>query len=210
MDQERIQTIQIRLARVEDIPAIIDLQSLCLRVLNSREYTQRQVESLVVGQARCRKDLFHDEIVFVAVSEGDRQIVGFASLQIETPHVGSMFVHPSMTRKGLGSQLLGAVETAGQEKGYPELSVLSSLMAVAFYEKNGFKRVGNSGFYSESGVWIPCVLLRKKLFPLAAPVSPAQTFRALPYSDPSSSSFRELLVMVIVLGFFLLLLISVV
>ncbi len=157
--------INIRLAKSEEIESIIDLQTLAL--LNphskSRQYDRYQVESLVKGQADMRRDSIGVETILLA-EDRHRQLLGFACLCMYRPEIYGLYVHPDFMRRGIGSQLLNAIEKIAIERKVKVLNVLSSIEAVDFYRKNGYTSQYQTGF-SKALVWIPCQRLKKQLIP---------------------------------------------
>ena len=154
--------VQIYLAKSEDLESILELQASSLKLLASKEYNARQIESLIRGQKSARSE--YKEIVVVAYFGS--KLVGFASLLVHTPTIGAIFVHPDFTRLGIGTRLLETIENTAIEKKYRNIYVMSSLSAVDFYRAMGYKRTHKSGFWSERKTWIPCVNMQKQLIPL--------------------------------------------
>ncbi|MCC5622327.1 GNAT family N-acetyltransferase [Nostoc sp. CHAB 5715] len=149
---------QIRLSKPEDSDKVIKLQTSSLRTLSS-SYDSIQIESLVCSQASAR--LAQDEIGVVAEHEND--IVGFASLLVQSSQIAGVYVHPDFIRHGIGTQLLETVEKIAIDRGNEVAHVISSLETVNFYQAVGYKLVRKSGFYSEGTIWIPCINLEKQL-----------------------------------------------
>jgi hypothetical protein len=56
--------VQIYLAKSEDLESILELQASSLKLLASKEYNARQIESLIRGQKTARSK--YNEILFVA------------------------------------------------------------------------------------------------------------------------------------------------
>jgi GNAT superfamily N-acetyltransferase len=83
-----------------------------------------------------------DYLWLIAVERG--QVTGVLTL-FEGNLVKYLFVHPKFQRKGVARALW--------QKAIPELrseiSVRSSLFAVPFYEKRGFKKVGEVKFFND-------------------------------------------------------------
>lgn len=77
------------------------------------------------------------EALFVAVENG--RVVGFSALRGE--EVRAVFLHPDWAGRGLGRQLLAAVETEARGRGASELVVRSSLNAAPFFETQGYRDV---------------------------------------------------------------------
>jgi N-acetylglutamate synthase-like GNAT family acetyltransferase len=158
--------VTIRVANPNEINVIIDLQTLALSNLPAeyRVYSQKQVDSLVKGQAESRRNHVKLETILVAESE-DQDLVGFACLSNFTPHIYGIFVHPDCMGKGIGTNLLAWMEAMAVQRKMRNLFVVSSIEAVEFYENNGYDVQHNHGFFSADYVWIQCKVLKKELSP---------------------------------------------
>ncbi len=152
--------IAIRQATSDDLNAIIQIQTEALQGLCSRDYTPPQMQALLTEQARWRQV---QEVLFVAEHCG--QLVGFAGVATHQPQITAVYVKPELARQGIGKQLLAAMEIIAIQQRQPLLWVLSSLTAVQFYQSQGYGHSRKTGFWSESGTWIPCVRLEKRLLP---------------------------------------------
>lgn len=153
-------TIQIRLAESQDLDRIIELQTYSIKTLISGEYNCEQVEALAKDQQQYRGS---NETIFLAECNG--QLVGFASLLWIDLHpiIGSVYIHPKFVRKGIGRQLVATIENMAIAKNYKILKVTASLTAVPFYQAQGYKIIRKTGFWTYTGVWIPCIKLEKQL-----------------------------------------------
>jgi GNAT superfamily N-acetyltransferase len=69
----------------------------------------------------------------------DDRIRGTASL--ENNNVFSVFVDPTYHGKGMGQRLMKYVERAAKKRGIDRLRLNSSLTALGFYEKLGYKKI---------------------------------------------------------------------
>lgn len=157
--------IEINLAKSEDVENILELQAISLKVLSSKIYNNRQIDSLIRSQNLYRLKNLHNETIFVAYYCA--KLVGFASLSCHPPNrINAIFVHPDFTRLGIGTKLLKTLENIAIERRYRTLYVMSSLMAVEFYQAMGYKKNHRSGFWSEGNTWIPCVIMKKQLISL--------------------------------------------
>lgn len=154
--------VDIRLARLEDLDRVIELQTQSLKILGSANYSPQQIQALVTGQAAWRG---RDEVLFLAESAG--QLVGFSGLSTQNQQITAVYTHPQFARQGVGTQVLQALETAAIEKRYRSLWVISSLTAVNFYQARGYKLLRKSGFRAEGGEWIDCFVLKKRLYSTA-------------------------------------------
>lgn len=161
----------IRPGQPEELAALIELQNLAIEALCCLDYNSKQIVAIVEEQVRARQA--RDEHWFVAEVEG--QMVGFSAIAKHQPEIGGVYVHPAWTRRGVGAQLIAALEQQAQTQHFGTLTVLSSLTAIAFYTKQGYRQRHRSGFWTNQHIWIPCVLLEKQLVPTTAnPRSQAQ------------------------------------
>jgi GNAT superfamily N-acetyltransferase len=81
-------------------------------------------------------ELIQAPIVFVAELDGN--IVGVLRGRVSRLH--SLFVDQGHHRQGIGSLLLERFETECREFGAEKITLASTLIAVAFYQKLGFKK----------------------------------------------------------------------
>ncbi len=72
---------------------------------------------------------------FVAVVNG--QIVGFAELDLDG-HIDMFYGHVEWQRKGVGTQLLAALENEARRLSLSEIFAESSSVAVEFFKAKGF------------------------------------------------------------------------
>lgn len=82
-----------------------------------------------------------DYLWLIAVERGE--VAGVITL-FEGNLVKYLFVHPKFQRKGIARRLWQQVTPVLRS----EISVRSSLFAVTFYEKRGFKKVGEVKFFN--------------------------------------------------------------
>lgn len=164
--------LQIRKALADDIPHILALQARSLRELSVSTYSAAQIESLVrtQGQARVRSFNSGDEIIYVAYAKvsGDEasheplRLVAMAAFISYGSQIGGLYVHPAYARRGIASQLLQAVEAEAVSQRHQVLSVMSSVMAVPFYEARGFRRLFSRAVFFEDEK-VACVEMAKSL-----------------------------------------------
>ena len=129
-------SISIRLAAVEDIPALQELITASVRVLSAPYYDFGQIESALIHVFSVDSRLIQDETYFVAESEG--QIVGcggwskrlslFRGDQAKSDQVDDLlqpvkdaarlrafYVHPEWSRRGIGRQIVTTCEIGAKE-----------------------------------------------------------------------------------------------
>jgi GNAT superfamily N-acetyltransferase len=172
-------SITLRLATVEDIKQIIQLQFDSIRALCAQDYNQRELEALLLDKSKGRH--WSEEIIFVAETEA--KIVGFAGLS-RWNYLGNigtitgLFVAPQFARQRIGTLLINKIEATALERKIAILRVFSSLTGNPFYLHQGyhwFDRSWKSGksialakkayIKLDYGVQIPCILMEKVLTP---------------------------------------------
>jgi putative acetyltransferase len=153
--------ICLRPARPEDALKIRNVHVASIRALCAGEYTPEQIAAWTANARpeRYRRAMAEGEIMFVA--ERGPRIVGFSALRDD--EVRAVYVHPRLTRRGVGTLLLRAAEEAARARGIVELHLSASLTAVPFYRSQGYRECGNATHRLSTGMLIPCVEMAKRL-----------------------------------------------
>ncbi len=130
--------MKIRKATTKDARKISNLIRKCLTEVNSKTYSKKVIKGLYdfFTPSLILKNL-KDRIILIAVEKIN--IIGTASLKGDTAF--TVFVNPKSHKKGIGKELMGKVENLAKLKGYKKIKVPSSLNAVKFYKKIGYKIV---------------------------------------------------------------------
>lgn len=103
------------------------------------------------------------EIRDVLVAEIDGEIAGFAQLDMGQRRVLSLYVAPAHVRRGIGSALLRSIERIAVRRGVLELVLSSSLGAVMFYERVGYRAGERVELQLPGGLPMIVVSMRKHL-----------------------------------------------
>ncbi|WP_072820161.1 GNAT family N-acetyltransferase [Modicisalibacter ilicicola] len=90
------------------------------------------------ASAWATRQLFYPTLVAVC----DRHCVGFVELDREGERIETLYVWPSLARRGIGSRLLSYAEQAMREEGVSMLRIEASLMLWAGLESRGWRRIG--------------------------------------------------------------------
>jgi len=133
-----------RRATAGDAEAVYEIVLRALRETNARDYPASVIDRLVLTLPEGVASKLEEWHAYVAVVDG--RIVGTASLNDRT--VRAVFVHPDYQGRGIGTELMNAVENAASVQSESTLSVQSSITAQPFYAKRGFKVV-REVFYGE-------------------------------------------------------------
>lgn len=153
---KRCMECSIRPAIDDDAAAISAVILRALRETNAKDYTAEivaRIESSFDPDSVRR--LIGQRIVFVATI-GSR-LVGTAGLDGSV--VRTVFVSPDAQGRGIGKLLMTEIERTAREGNIPSFTVSSSVTAVAFYARLGFKVVRDSYFGDERTIIMERVLI---------------------------------------------------
>src|SRR5688572_2476474 len=132
--------MRIRPAEQTDRQQILEVHTSAIRELCAQHYTAAEIAA---WSGRLREDSYDRVIrerkLLVAV-EAD-VVVGFGQLDVATGEVEAIYVRPTAARVGVGSRLLGDLESIARGQGLAELFLDSSLNAVPFYARAGFHSI---------------------------------------------------------------------
>ena len=153
--------MNIRLARLEDVPALQRLIQESVRGLSATYYSPQQIESALHHVFGVDTQLILDETYFIA--EADEQIVGaggwskrktlFGGDQSKSNRVDSLldptteaarirafYINPRWSRRGIGTLILNACEEAARSCGFKRVELASTLPGVPFYLSRGYEK----------------------------------------------------------------------
>ena len=163
--------MHVREARPDDADAVFEVHRAAIAELGPEAYDDEQVAAWGAGGSADDYEFESDGYTFV-VAETDGRVVGFGSLRhgpspsLESPadaEVTAVYVLPSLVRRGVGSRLLAAMETEAEERGFETVGLCSSLVAVPFYDANGYDRVADRTHAFSGGVEGRAVEMKREL-----------------------------------------------
>src|SRR5277367_5510663 len=133
----------LRVAMREDVAGIRELIEASVRGLQAGDYSAAQIEGALATVFTVDSQLIADGTYFVALTEdgelagcggwsfrktlygGDHQVEKIAPERldptVDAAKVRAIFVHPRFARKGLGSMILAAAESAAAAQGFRQL-----------------------------------------------------------------------------------------
>lgn len=154
--------VTVRHADPGDAEAICGVHVAAISAVESPAYDDDQVLAWASSPTPEQYPIEDDgSPVFVAEADGD--VVGFAELDAGEAAVEKVYVHPGHAGDGVGTALLSRVESAAADRGLAELSVVSSLNAVPFYEAVGYEQVGETAKTVAGDVEFPCAVFERTL-----------------------------------------------
>lgn len=141
-------TLNVRDAAPADAEAIRRVHRASIEGLGSGAYDDEQVRAWAAGcdSADYASAVDSESLAFV-VAEEDGELVGFGSLSFDPAgeydgavdaEVTAVYVHPSVARNGVGTNVLEVLERRARSRGARALALTSSLSAVPFYEHHGY------------------------------------------------------------------------
>jgi GNAT superfamily N-acetyltransferase len=150
----------LRLARLEDLPAIVALQADAWRRLGRSVYTQAQIEAFI-GQGTMHPGLIDSGRYYVV--EHQAIVLGCAGWclgdvedrGVPTALVRAVYVHPDWARCGLGSLLMKHVHTMAEHAGCQCLRLTATLMGVPLYRKIGYAETAQDQWKLPGGISLP-------------------------------------------------------
>jgi GNAT superfamily N-acetyltransferase len=178
--------IRIRLATSTDIPVLRDLIDASVRGLQAQDYTPSQIEGALATVYGVDTQLIADGTYFAAEEESkpDSLIVGcggwskrrtlyggdqwtgreadLLNPQQDAAKIRAFFIHPSWARRGIGTMILEACESAAQAAGFTRFEMGATLTGVALYQARGYTALENLEVPLGNGESLPIVRMEKR------------------------------------------------
>jgi GNAT superfamily N-acetyltransferase len=181
--------IRIRKALPADIPHLREIIDASVRGLQAADYTPTQIEGALKSVYGVDSQLITDGTYFVAEIEapesakpeivacggwskrktlygGDQFAVREDSLldpRRDAAKIRAFFVHPDFARRGIGSMILEACESAAAAAGFTRLEMGATLSGVPFYRAKGYLEVENQSAALGNGEALPIVKMAKEM-----------------------------------------------
>ena len=153
-----VSTLVLRIATLDDVPALSGLIADSARQLSRGFYTEAEAESAIRYVFGVDTALVHDGTYYVATLDGapagcggwsrrntmyggDQRPVGSAAFLDpvrDSARIRAFFVAPTAARKGVGRALLEACTAAAAKAGFRSLTLMATLPGVPFYSALGF------------------------------------------------------------------------
>jgi GNAT superfamily N-acetyltransferase len=192
--------LQIRLATPPDIPALELLIDVSVRVLQAKDYSAAQIDGALGTVFGVDSQLISDETYFVVepVCDGGRKIVacgGWSRRKTlfggdrgsgredtlldplrDAAKIRAFFVHPDWSRRGIGSMILDACETAAAAAGFSGFEMGATLTGERLYEARGYRAIERIDVPLPNGAALPIVRMSKRISPQE--IAQAETARA--------------------------------
>ena len=181
----------LRLATLDDIPALEALIARSARVLGAADYTPAQIEGALRGAFGVDRQLLTDGTYFVLEDAGELLACGGWSFRRtlfggdaradrdasrldparDAARIRAFFVDPGHARQGLGARLLAHCEADARRHGFTRFELMSTLPGLRLYARCGYVAGEPVDYPLGAGLTIRFVPMHKCL-PAGKPVVP--------------------------------------
>jgi len=173
--------VHIRKAVLSDIPRLQQVIEASVRGLQAKEYSPAQLEGALQSVYGVDSQLIADGTYFAAEIESDIVACGGWSKRRtlyggdqyarredslldparDAAKIRAFFVHPNYARRGFGTLILEACETAATAAGFRRLEMGATLSGVAFYRAKGYAEVESQSVPLGNGEVLAIVRMAK-------------------------------------------------
>ncbi len=172
----------IRLATPADIPALEPLIVASVRGLQTRDYTAAEIEGALASVFGVDTQLIADGTYFVAETE-DHAIAGCGGWSkrrtlfgadhwthredalldpaTDAAKIRAFFVHPDWARRGIGTAILSACESAAIAAGFTRFEMGATLTGIPLYAARGYQASERFNVPLKNGATLPIVRMLK-------------------------------------------------
>lgn len=120
----------------DDVPMLAAIFVASIQELTGDDYSEAQQEAwMAAAETEEFGKLLAADLTLIATLDGSP--VGFASLR-GTDHIRMLYVHPAVSRQGIATMLVDALEKLAGGRGAAALTVDASDTAQNFFAKRGY------------------------------------------------------------------------
>jgi len=144
-----------------DAPILAAIFRAAIEELTEEDYTPPQQEAWasLADDEEGFGERLANRLTLIATLEGSP--VGFAALEGPT-NIDMLYVHPAVSRQGVGTMLYDALEKLAASRGASHLTVDASDSALPFFQKHGFAAQQRNTVLAGSE-WIANTTMKKQL-----------------------------------------------
>lgn len=175
--------MKLRLAVIDDVPELTALIAASVRIVQAPDYTESQREAALASVYGVDTQLIADQTYFVVEVDGMIVACGGWSKRktlfgadhcagredslLDPAHdaakIRAFFVHPGWVRRGIGSRVLEACESAALAAGFKRFEMGATLTGVALYKARGYREVEQIAVPLGNGESLPIVRMEKRI-----------------------------------------------
>ncbi len=173
--------MMLRLAGIDDVPELRALIAASVRILQAPDYTESQREGALASVYGVDTQLIADRTYFVAEVEGAIVACGGWSKRktlfgadhcagredslldpsTDAAKIRAFFVHPEWARRGIGTKVLEACESAALAAGFKKFEMGATRTGVALYKARGYREIEEIEVPLGNGESLPIVRMEK-------------------------------------------------
>jgi GNAT superfamily N-acetyltransferase len=173
--------ITMRVAVMDDVPALQKLIPHSARELSKGYYTPQQIESAITYIFGVDTQLITDRTYYVAEAAG--QMVGCGGWskrktmfggdqmkaaqdpmldpKVDAGRIRAFFTHPEWARKGIGRRIIQACEEAAKAEGFTRLELVATLPGEPLYAAMGYAVTERMNIPMSDGITLPATHMKK-------------------------------------------------
>ena len=178
--------MDLRIATMDDVPALNALIAMSARELSAGFYTSQQIEALLTHVFGVDTQLISDGTYFVVDGDdaadgpiaaggwsGRRTLYGGDQAKegednrldplVEPARIRAFFVHPGWARRGLGRRLYNECERAALTAGFRTFELMATLPGEPLYAALGFNPVERVTVRLGANVDVPLVKMQRRI-----------------------------------------------
>ncbi|MBU0902934.1 MAG: GNAT family N-acetyltransferase [Gammaproteobacteria bacterium] len=153
--------LTLRAYQAQDLPAIVALFQASVSQLTAPHYDAAQRQAWAPAIADMPAWQTRLSSLELLIAENSLAIAGFIGFSLDG-HIDLLFTAPGFARQGVASALYAAAEQQLRAAGARELFTEASLVAQAFFARQGFS-VQQAQTVTRGAVNLPRMLMRKNL-----------------------------------------------
>lgn len=176
-------SVRLRAARRDEVPALAALIDASVRGLSVGYYTPEQIDAALDEVFGVDTNLIDDGTYIVAcvgdgiagcggwsrrrtLFGGDQRTVEREDTMLDpdrdAARIRAFFVDPAWARRGIGRAILDACESAAAAYGFQTFELMATLPGVPLYTAMGYEQVEPVDVPMAHGLVLPCVLMTKR------------------------------------------------
>jgi len=175
--------LTIRQAILEDIPVLEVLIRDSVRILQAGYYTPEQMDAALGTAFGVDTQLIRDDTYFIAEQESSIVACGgwsrrktlYGSDHVahkddgwldpvrDAARIRAFFIRPGWERRGIGSRILEACESAAVAEGFSRFELAATLPGVPMYSARGFTAAERFDVPLPNGLGLPVVRMIKSI-----------------------------------------------
>lgn len=152
--------MKIRLVKDTDYVEMASLQRATIRNVNSKDYPKDAIEVWLKRTNAEKYKKNEDEVKRWVAVENDK-VIGFCGHSFKC-EISGLYVHKDYIGKGVGYKLLQKAEESLKKDGCKEISIMSTITAKDFYQRQGYK-ITKKGYHSIEGINSTVYFMEKKM-----------------------------------------------